>query len=150
MKQKFPDKIIGYSDHTLPNDMKTLEVAALIGAQIIEKHFTHDKNLPGNDHYHAMDKDDLKNLINIINRDQELLGDINNMSLYSQKLARKNARRSLVSGRFLKKGTIIKAEDLTWKRPAFGISPKYINNVIGKETKEDIQPDTIITWSLMN
>ena len=51
----FPQHVIGYSDHTLPNDMKVLEVATLLGAQILEKHFSHDKTLPGNDHYHAMD-----------------------------------------------------------------------------------------------
>ena len=56
----FPKNIIGYSDHTLPKDMRSCEIATLLGAKIIEKHFTHDKTLPGNDHYHAMDKEDLK------------------------------------------------------------------------------------------
>src|SRR5690606_30539176 len=56
----FPDHIIGYSDHTLPKDMRTLEIATVLGARLLEKHFTHDKTLPGNDHYHAMDKEDLK------------------------------------------------------------------------------------------
>ena len=56
----FPQHVIGYSDHTLPNDMKVLEVATLLGAQILEKHFSHDKTLPGNDHYHAMDYKDLQ------------------------------------------------------------------------------------------
>ena len=57
---KFPHLVIGYSDHTMPKDMKTLEVATVLGAKIIEKHFTHNKDLPGNDHYHAMDMNDLK------------------------------------------------------------------------------------------
>src|SRR5690606_25694149 len=60
LRRAFADKIIGYSDHTLPNDMKVCEIATLLGGRIIEKHFTHDKSLPGNDHYHAMDKSDLK------------------------------------------------------------------------------------------
>ena len=55
----FPELVIGYSDHTLPRDMETLVVATLLGARIIEKHFTHDKSIAGNDHYHAMDKNDL-------------------------------------------------------------------------------------------
>ena len=54
LKSKFPEKIVGYSDHTLPKDMKILEVATLLGASI-EKHFTYDKTR-GNDHYHAMDR----------------------------------------------------------------------------------------------
>ena len=64
LKIEFPEYMIGYSDHTLPDDMRILELAYLLGAEILEKHFTHDKSLPGNDHYHAMDKKDLENLIN--------------------------------------------------------------------------------------
>ena len=60
LKKAFPNNIIGYSDHTLPKDMKVCEMATMLGAVIIEKHFTHDKSLQGNDHYHAMDKEDLK------------------------------------------------------------------------------------------
>ena len=60
LKVNYPSFILGYSDHTLPEEMKTLEIATLLGAKVIEKHFTHDKNLKGNDHYHAMDMNDLK------------------------------------------------------------------------------------------
>ena len=49
LKESFPGRWIGYSDHTLPGDMKNLEIATLLGAAIIEKHFTHDKTLPGSD-----------------------------------------------------------------------------------------------------
>ena len=59
-KKKFPKAIPGYSDHTMPGTMEVLKIATLLGAIILEKHFTFDKSLPGNDHYHAMDKDDLK------------------------------------------------------------------------------------------
>ena len=56
LKKKFPDRTIGYSDHTLPDKkMSSMTLAYLLGAMIIEKHFTHNKGLPGNDHYHAMD-----------------------------------------------------------------------------------------------
>ena len=59
LQRNFPNNIIGYSDHTQPNDMKVLEMATLLGASIVEKHFTHDKTLPGNDHYHSMAINDL-------------------------------------------------------------------------------------------
>jgi len=75
LQRKFPDKIIGYSDHTLPNEMKILEMANLLGAVILEKHFTHDKNLPGNDHYHAMDKNDLKRFYENLKVTHSILGD---------------------------------------------------------------------------
>ena len=61
LKRVYPEQIIGYSDHVCPDEtISALEVACLKGACILEKHFTHDKTLPGNDHYHAMDKEDLK------------------------------------------------------------------------------------------
>ncbi len=61
LRRAFADIIIGYSDHTLPDEAMTpLTTAYLLGAVVLEKHFTHDKTLPGNDHYHAMDVDDLK------------------------------------------------------------------------------------------
>ena len=61
LKSIFPDVKIGYSDHTMPDKTMTiLTTAYLFGADIIEKHFTLDKTLPGNDHYHAMDQEDLK------------------------------------------------------------------------------------------
>ncbi len=56
----FPDCMIGYSDHVTPGEsLAALELATMLGSTIIEKHFTHDKTLPGNDHYHAMDEADL-------------------------------------------------------------------------------------------
>ena len=56
LKRHFPQHVIGYSDHTLPQDMHILETATLLGARVLEKHFSHDKTLPGNDHYHAMQR----------------------------------------------------------------------------------------------
>ena len=60
LREHFPNRIIGYSDHTLPQEMIPCVSATLLGAKIIEKHFTFDKTLPGNDHYHSMDINDLK------------------------------------------------------------------------------------------
>ncbi|GAB6163061.1 N-acetylneuraminate synthase family protein [Desulfothermus naphthae] len=149
LKRKFPDKIIGYSDHTLPKDMKTLEVATLLGAVIIEKHFTFDKTLPGNDHYHAMDKEDLKIFKSNLERIFELLGDFRKYALSSEEPARKNARRSLVAKKFISKGKVIEYEDLTWKRPAHGISPKFIDKVVGKKAIMDIHEDEILKWRMI-
>src|SRR3546814_8382814 len=60
LRRAFPQLAIGYSDHVVPDDtISALEAATLLGACILEKHFTHDKTLPGNDHYHAMDHQDL-------------------------------------------------------------------------------------------
>jgi N-acetylneuraminate synthase len=146
----FPEAIIGYSDHTLPKDMKSLEVATLLGAEILEKHFSHDKSLPGNDHYHAMDKEDLKVFRKNMNRVVTLLGEFEIKSLPSELPAIKNARRSLVAKQDIAKGEVIKPEHLTWKRPAHGISPKFINDVIGKTALVDIKEDDIFQWNKLS
>jgi len=150
LKQKFPDKIIGYSDHTLPKDMKVCEMATMLGSVIIEKHFTHDKTLPGNDHYHAMDKEDLKLYRKNLERIFEILGGFKIQALEDEAPARANARRSLVASKNIKKGQIITKDDLTFKRPAHGISPKFIDEVLGKKAMSDIEEDTVMKWNMFN
>ena len=144
LKQEFPKNIIGYSDHTLPNNMKICETATLLGSVIIEKHFTNNKNLPGNDHYHAMDKNDLKLFIKNIDILFNTLGSKKIEPIKSEEISRLNARRSLVASKLIPKGKIIGRNDLTFKRPAYGISPKNIDQVIGKKAKKDILQDEII------
>jgi N-acetylneuraminate synthase len=148
LKKRYPDHVIGYSDHTLPADMKTLETAWLLGAQILEKHFTHDKTLPGNDHYHAMDKRDLIKFQRDMARLDTLLGEEEKRALECEAHARKHARRSLVAARAITEGTKITSEMLTWKRPAHGISPAEIDRVLGRVTAFNIDEDDLLDWSL--
>jgi len=148
LKAKFPDKIIGYSDHTLPKDMKICEMATMLGSVIIEKHFTHDKTLPGNDHYHAMDKEDLKVYRDNLERTFEILGSFKIEALDDEEPARQNARRSLVADKFIPKGKVIEKSDLTFKRPAHGVSPKFIDEVVGKVASKDIKDDDVIKWNM--
>ncbi|MCF6185349.1 MAG: N-acetylneuraminate synthase family protein, partial [Bacteroidales bacterium] len=144
LKKAFPSKIIGYSDHTFPGDMSILETAFLLGARIIEKHFTFDKNIPGNDHYHSMDKEDLKIFIQKLDQKIKYIGKTNVDYIPSEELSRLNARRSLVALKNIPEGKIIDKFDLTWKRPGIGVSPKFIEDVIGKTAKKNIQIDEII------
>lgn len=143
----FPNNIIGYSDHTLPNNMFVSEMATLLGATIIEKHFSHDKSLPGNDHYHAMDMEDLKHFRSRMKEINELLGVQELTSLESEEPARKNARRSLVAVKDIPAGKIIEKSDLTFKRPAHGISPRNIDEIIGRKCILDINEDTVLKWN---
>ncbi len=145
----FPQHLIGYSDHTEPKDMKSLEVAALLGARVLEKHFTFDKTLPGNDHYHAMDKEDLKAFRASMDRIRALVGPIALGALDAEKPAIINARRSLVANRPIPAGKIITREDLTWKRPAHGISPRCIDEVLGMKARCDMAEDTVLRWGLL-
>lgn len=145
----FPQHAIGYSDHTEPKDMKCLEVATLLGARVLEKHFTFDKTLPGNDHYHAMDKEDLKLFRASMERIRSLVGPIALGALGDEKPAIINARRSLVAARAIAAGKVITREDLTWKRPAHGISPRCIDEVLGMKARADIEEDTVLRWGLL-
>ena len=77
--------------------MKTLEVAILLGAEIIEKHFTYDKRMSGNDHYHSMDKEDLKLLKKAIDRNMNLLGSFIKKPLVNETSARKTRQEELGS-----------------------------------------------------
>jgi N-acetylneuraminate synthase len=146
LRNKFPQHIIGYSDHTVPQEMDVIHSSVLLGATVIEKHFTHDKTLPGNDHYHAMDKEDLKLFWKKWDKTQELLGTFEVAALAEEEPARKNARRSLVAARNIPAGKAIEESDLTWKRPAHGISPKFMVDLIGQKAAKDIAEDTVLQW----
>lgn len=148
LKRAFPDKLIGYSDHTLPNDMKVCEMATLLGSVIIEKHFSHDKTLPGNDHYHAMDKEDLKIFRRNLERTFTILGNFKVEALAEEEPARRNARRSLVASRDIPAGKVVELPDLTFKRPAHGISPRSIDELVGKTAKQAISEDTVLQWGM--
>ena len=143
----FPEHVIGYSDHTLPGEMKNLEVATLLGARILEKHFTHDKTLPGNDHYHAMDCRDLRRFVTAMRKTLDMVGELRVAALASEEPARQNARRSLVAARAIPAGARICREDLTWKRPASGISPRHFHEILGRQVRTAIDEDTVLQWA---
>ena len=143
---QFPKNIIGYSDHTLPGNMDVLVYSYLLGAQILEKHFTHDKSLPGNDHYHAMNVDDIKVFVDRIDKVQSLMGSTSKYALESEQNSRKYARRSLVASKAIEKGEKFSLDNLTWKRPGQGISPKNIDEVIGCISTRTIQADEVLVW----
>ncbi len=149
LREKFPGSPIGYSDHTLPSGMQVLEVATLLGAKILEKHFTFDKTLPGNDHYHAMDKEDLRCFHRRLDRIFDLLGSFRKAPLATEGPARENARRSLVAACAISAGRTITHKDLTWKRPAQGISPRDIDSVVGQIAARNISEDELLQWDMV-
>jgi N-acetylneuraminate synthase len=150
LKQLFPDNLIGYSDHTVPDpDMMILTTAFLFGASVIEKHFTLDKTLQGNDHYHSMDPRDLKKFISNLEILDEIIGKDRKEPLDSEEPARKYARRSIVAKVDISEGTTITLEMLTFKRPGTGISPSRVNEIIGKKVKKLISNDEIILWEML-
>mgnify|MGYP001404180377 FL=1 len=97
LKKIYPDLKIGYSDHTLPDPtMTVLSTAYLLGADVIEKHFTLDKTLKGNDHYHAGDPLDFRTAIDNFNLIQTIRGIDEKTVLPCEIIPRREARRSIV------------------------------------------------------
>lgn len=147
LKKEFPQISIGYSDHTLPSKgMAMVTAAYAMGAKIIEKHFTLDKTLKGNDHYHAMDCDDLKIFRENINILNQGFSKFDEDYLPCEEIPRKQARRSLVLTRDLKKDDIILEEDIICKRPGTGIPTKELENIIGKAVNKDLKEDYILQF----
>ena len=147
----FPNYEIGYSDHTRPDEnMMVLTTAFNYGAGILEKHFTLNKNLKGNDHYHAMDPSDVVKFKDNIKFITKINGMKNKQPLICESSARREARRSVVTIRDIKKGEKITMADLTFKRPGTGISPSQIDEVIGKTANCDISEDTLIDFSMFD
>ncbi|KKK49485.1 hypothetical protein LCGC14_3134580, partial [marine sediment metagenome] len=127
LKNIFPKYQIGYSDHAKPDpSMLTTTTAYILGAKVIEKHFTLDKTLKGNDHYHAMDLNDLKKLSENIRFLSKIKGTFYKKPLNCEKKSRKYARRSIVVNKEIKKGEIITSEKISFKRPGTGIPPTRI------------------------
>lgn len=150
LKKTFPDVQLGYSDHVAPDPtMMTLATAYLFGAEVIEKHFTLDKSLQGNDHYHAGDPEDFKKAIANFKWIDATIGSPEKTVLDCEAIPRREARRSLVLTRDMKAGEVIKKEDLMPKRPGTGISPEFTDIVIGRKVLRDLDEDTILTWEMI-
>jgi N-acetylneuraminate synthase len=97
-----------------------------------------------------MDKTDLRLFRENLARTFDLMGSFHKKSLPSEEPARRNARRSLVAACDIEAGVALTADMLTWKRPAAGISPKFIVDVVGRKALRPIQKDGIITWGLLD
>ena len=150
LKRVFPDCVVGYSDHVVPDaTISALEAGMLLGASILEKHFTHDKALPGNDHYHAMDKQDLIRFCKKADTYRVLISNAGK-DLEHEHAARVHARRSVVAACDIKEGDVLTEENIIAKRPGHGISPVHWDDLLGKLAKTDIKEDSLIEWAMIS
>ena len=141
LQEKF-QCLVGYSDHTPGIEIPSSETA--IGAVIIEKHFTLDRNMPGPDHKASITPKELCELIEKVRNVETALG--NGIKIL-QKSEEKNvdiARKSIVASCNIKKGDILSMENITTKRPGNGISPMRWNEVLGKKAIRDFKEDELI------
>lgn len=139
---------VGFSDHTLGIHIPIAAVA--MGACMIEKHFTLDRTLPGPDHSFAIEPDELKEMVRCIREVEKAKGsgikeksDLESEEMYVK------ARRSIHAKVDIPKGTRITRDMLIIKRPGYGIKPKFIDMVVGREAKKDIKEDEWITWNII-
>jgi len=150
LMEVFPDYPVGYSDHTeMPKSKDIIIAAVAMGAKVIEKHFTFDKNRPGYDHKISADYEDLKEIIKSIRMVEIALGNEIKKPVASEEKARILARRSLVAAKDIPRGATITREMIAVKRPGTGIEPKFLNTVIGKKAKKNIKEDEVITWEMI-
>ena len=149
LEQRFGDRAaIGYSDHVPPEadgSLPALLQATLLGAVVLEKHFTDDKTAPGNDHYHAMDAADLKRFLRELELHRELYGS-GELNLEVQQAAITNARRRIIAARDLTSGDIITEADLIALRSNRGIEILNWDQVVGKKLARSISADHPIDW----
>ncbi len=143
MQDQF-DCPIGLSDHTL--DSLSVSVAVAFGCCIIEKHITFDKKFFGPDHPFALEPDELKEMVQTVRNVELALGSGEKKVRVSEEENHRIGRRSIIAATPLKAGDIIKENNVVVKRPALGIHPKYLNEVIGKKVIKDVQCDHWIAW----
>ena len=146
--QKELDVPIGFSDHSPGIELPIAAVA--LGACVVEKHFTTDKTLEGPDHKASLNPDEFKSMVDAIRNVEVAMGDGIRKFSENELEIKKVARKSIVLNKNISKGTIIKKEMLVIKRPGTGISPKYINNVVGMKAIKDLQIDSVLNWKDIN
>jgi N,N'-diacetyllegionaminate synthase len=133
---------VGYSDHTLGIEVSIAAVA--LGAAVIEKHFTLDRNMEGPDHRASLEPDELKAMVAAIRNVEAALGSGIKMPSPSELRNRAIVRKSVVAARNIKKGEPFTEENITAKRPGHGISPMRWDEVLGQAAQKDYEKDDLI------
>ena len=135
---------VGYSDHTIGTT--ACIAAAALGAVVLEKHFTVDKNADGPDHMISADPSEMKTLVDQVRKIERMLGSGIKMPARSEAKTRTNNRKSIVAARGLEAGQIILPEDIAIKRPGYGIAPKYFPLIAGRTAGRRIAQDEVFSW----
>lgn len=141
IKKQFQTKV-GYSDHTVGIEVPIAAVA--LGAKVIEKHFTLDRNLPGPDHKASLEPDELKAMVSAIRNIEQALGSEEKKVSSSEMKNKAVARKSIVAVTNIKAGEVFTEDNLTVKRPGTGISPMKWESVIGQVAKRNFEQDELI------
>ncbi|MEW6614450.1 MAG: N-acetylneuraminate synthase [Thermodesulfobacteriota bacterium] len=139
---------VGFSDHTEGIELPLVAVG--MGAVVIEKHITLDKNMEGGDHRASLEPNEFKEMVRKIRLLEIALGDGIKRCMPSEENIRDVARKSIVALKNIRRGQIINRDDLSTKRPGTGIPPKFLKVIPGTRAKKDILADHLIQWSQLD
>ncbi len=138
---------VGYSDHT--EGIFVSIAAAVLGAQVVEKHMTLDKSMPGPDHKASLEPGEFKEMVSTIREVRTMLGNADKRPTAAEREILKVARKSIAAARNIGKGQQITALDMAIKRPGTGIAPAAYTKLLGKIAVRNIRKDEIITWEMV-
>ena len=147
MMKKMSRYFVGYSDHTIGSFASIIAVA--LGAKVLEKHITLNKNLPGPDHKASSSPNEFKGTVKAIRNVNRILGLSLKKPTKSELTLMPIIRKSLVAGKKIKKSECFSFKNLTVKRPGTGLKPEMIYKIIGKTAKKEILPDELIKQSFI-
>lgn len=145
IKDKF-SVVVGLSDHTLGGEVSIAAVA--LGANIIEKHFILDRNMDGPDSEFSMEPHEFKQMVDSIRNVEKALGIIS-YELTDKVKSNREFSRSLFVVKYIKKGEVITEDNVRSIRPSFGLHPKYLNEIIGKEVNKDLEKGTPLKFEFI-
>jgi sialic acid synthase SpsE len=145
LKGRF-DHPVGFSDHTTGLEAATLALAK--GARVIEKHFTLDREQEGADHRNSMDPDGFREMVSLIRRCENMLGDAARPLSEEESRERIFARRGIYAARDLKRGESVELSNVDFLRPNIGIGAEQFDRLKNCELKADVKKGTPLTWSL--
>lgn len=144
MMREFPYLDIGYSDHTLGTT--ACICAAAMGARVVEKHFTCDKQAEGPDHMLSADPGEMKAIVDAIRTFEVMRGNGIKRPADGERITRVNNRKSIIAARDMQAGDVLKAGHLAVKRPGTGIEPKYLEQIVGRRVNCDLAADSVVKW----
>ncbi|MDD4910458.1 MAG: N-acetylneuraminate synthase [Candidatus Omnitrophica bacterium] len=135
---------VGYSDHTEGIEISIAAVA--LGATVIEKHFTLDRNMKGPDHMMSLEPDQLKSLVDGIRNTEKAIGNGVKAPTRDEKRIKRHVRKSIVAKIDIPKGAKITNDAIDIKRPGIGVAPKYLDRIIGREARRGLKKDSLIRF----
>ncbi len=141
----FPYLDVGYSDHTVTPVASLCAVA--MGARVVERHFTYDKNAEGPDHALSADPAEMKWLVDAIRSFEVMRGNGIKRPADSEKTTRRNNRKSLVLAKAVNMGDRLTVDDVAIKRPGYGIEPRFYEQVLGRSVIRNLDADAVLDWS---